>query len=183
MNIDTPDDQECKLEEGVMEESSSRRIYHRRRRRYVDESIPKIMQSKDESKYEESTDESKDESKYESKDESKYESKEEDAEESYRDTPRNNNNTSVSPLLRSSRPVRHSSPFSISSIDNNDTKPSPMLTSSSSNSYTLRNPEQKLKERFSHRLRRAVDDIPEVHFIGEIREGIGFKGTYVSCKW
>ena len=63
------------------------------------------------------------------------------------------------------------------------TKP-PLMLTSSSRSYTLRRkPEDKLKARLSHRLRRAADDIPEVHFLGEIKEGIGFKGTSVSCKW
>ena len=55
-----------------------------------------------------------------------------------------------------------------------------LLTSRSS---LLRKPEDKLTKRFSHRLRRASDDIPEVHFVGEIVKGDGFKGTYVSCKW
>jgi len=118
------DDQECKLEEGVIDESS-RRIYHRRRLN--------LDESKDDSKENDSVEETK-----------------------YRDSPRNN--ASAPPLLRSSRPVRHS--------------------------YRIRpTPEEKLRERFSHRLRGAVDDVPEVHFIGEICEGIGFKGTFVSCKW
>ena len=46
----------------------------------------------------------------------------------------------------------------------------------------IRKPDEKLREKFKNRL-RSVADIPEVHFIGEVTEGIGFKDTYVSCKW
>jgi hypothetical protein len=165
MDLITAADQEYKLEEGVIEESNSRRIYHRRRRHHSQR------------------DEAKEESKDESIDESKYESKEDDSsagveESKDRDTPRN---ALLSPSLRSSLLIQNSPqlPAAAASIDKNVTKPSPMLSSSS----IRRRPEDKLKKRFSHRLRRAADDIPEVHFIGEICEGVGFKGTYVSCKW
>mmetsp|Transcript_3490 Transcript_3490/g.5314 ORF Transcript_3490/g.5314 Transcript_3490/m.5314 type:complete len:352 (-) Transcript_3490:3-1058(-) len=121
------------------------------------------------------------------KSESKYDSKEDDSaeeeESKHRDTPRNEEEgggSLVSPSLRSSRSIQYSSRLSATTpIDNIDRKASPMLTSSS----ILRKPEDKLKKRFSHRLRRSSDDIPEVHFIGEISEGVGFKGAYVSCKW
>lgn len=121
-------------------------------------------------------------------DECKYESKEDDSayaeeESKYRDTPRNGDEEDgalASPSLRSSRSIQSSSRLSATTpIDNNDRKPSPMLSSSS----ILRKPEDKLKKRFSYRLRRASDDIPEVHFIGEISKGLGFKGSYISCKW
>ena len=142
MDLMKANNHECKMEEGVIDESGNRRIYHRRRRHH--------------SRREEAAEESKDESKFDSKEE---------------DTPRNDaEEEGVACSLRTT----------VSSIDNNDRKPSPMLTSRSS---LLRNPEDKLKKRFSHRLRRASDDIPEVHFIGEICEGVGFKGTYVSCRW
>lgn len=32
-------------------------------------------------------------------------------------------------------------------------------------------------------LRTVADGIPEVHFIGEIRSGIGFQWAFASCKW
>ena len=55
--------------------------------------------------------------------------------------------------------------------------------SSSSSAYIIRKGlDEKLKRRLQQRL-RAEDYIPEIHFIGEIVEGIGFKGTYFSCKW
>mmetsp|Transcript_7537 Transcript_7537/g.16294 ORF Transcript_7537/g.16294 Transcript_7537/m.16294 type:complete len:290 (+) Transcript_7537:156-1025(+) len=47
----------------------------------------------------------------------------------------------------------------------------------------IRKPDEKLREKFKNRLRSSADGIPEVHFIGEVSEGIGFKDTYVSCKW
>ena len=50
-------------------------------------------------------------------------------------------------------------------------------------SYIRKKPEEKLKEKFKNRLRSVADGIPEVHFIGEVCEGIGFKDTFVSCKW
>eukprot|EP00984_Skeletonema_dohrnii_P017048 scaffold7682_cov137-Skeletonema_dohrnii-CCMP3373.AAC.2 len=163
MDLITAADQEYKLEEGVIEESNSRRIYHRRRRHHSQR------------------DEAKEESKDESIDESKYESKEDDSsagveESKDRDTPRN---ALLSPSLRSSLLIQNSPQLSATaaSIHKNDIiKSSPMLTSSS----IRRRPEDKLKKRFSHRLRRAADDIPEVHFIGEICEGVGFKGTYIE---
>jgi len=164
------DDQEYKLEEGVIEESSSRRIYHRRRRHHSHR------------------DGAKEESKEESIYESKYEAKEDDSsagveESKDRDTPRHDfegDGTLLSPSLRSSLLIQNSPQLSAAAATiYNDTTPSPMLTSSS----IRRRPEDKLKKRFSHRLRRAADDIPEVHFIGEICEGVGFNGTYVSCKW
>lgn len=47
----------------------------------------------------------------------------------------------------------------------------------------IRKPDERLREKFKNRLRSSADGIPEVHFIGEVTEGVGFKDTYVSCKW
>lgn len=46
----------------------------------------------------------------------------------------------------------------------------------------IRKPDETLRDKFRQQL-RSVADIPEVHFIGEVTEGLGFKDTYVSCKW
>ncbi|KAL7543302.1 hypothetical protein ACHAXR_012701 [Thalassiosira sp. AJA248-18] len=48
----------------------------------------------------------------------------------------------------------------------------------------IRKPDEKIREKFKDRLRSVADGIPEVHFIGEVTEGVGFKkDTFVSCKW
>ncbi|KAL7482053.1 hypothetical protein ACHAW6_007739 [Cyclotella cf. meneghiniana] len=49
--------------------------------------------------------------------------------------------------------------------------------------YIRRPPDQRLKDKFKNKLRSVADGIPEVHFIGEVVEGCGFKDTFVSCKW
>eukprot|EP00804_Cyclotella_cryptica_P018520 CCRYP_004343-RA/>CCRYP_004343-RA protein AED:0.47 eAED:0.37 QI:0/0/0/1/1/0.66/3/0/216 len=49
--------------------------------------------------------------------------------------------------------------------------------------YIRRPPDERLKEKFKNKLRSVADGVPEVHFIGEVVEGIGFKDTFVSCKW
>ena len=46
----------------------------------------------------------------------------------------------------------------------------------------IRQPDERLRDKFRNRLRSAAD-VPEVHFVGEVTEGVGFKDTYVSCKW
>jgi len=52
-----------------------------------------------------------------------------------------------------------------------------------SSSYIRAKPDEKLRDKFRSRIRSPADGIPEVHFIGEVCEGVGFKDTYVSCKW
>jgi hypothetical protein len=49
--------------------------------------------------------------------------------------------------------------------------------------YIRRPPDEKLKEKFNSKYRGVADDVPEVHFIGEVVEGVGFNDTFVSCKW
>ncbi|KAL9182037.1 hypothetical protein ACHAXT_012380 [Thalassiosira profunda] len=51
-----------------------------------------------------------------------------------------------------------------------------------STSY-IRQPDEKLRDKLKTRLRSVADGIPEVHFIGEVSEGVGFKDSFVSCKW
>lgn len=46
----------------------------------------------------------------------------------------------------------------------------------------IRKPDDKLREKFRN-IRSPADGIPEVHIVGELSEGTGFKDTYVSCKW
>lgn len=58
--------------------------------------------------------------------------------------------------------------------------PMPMMHHSN---YIRRPPDQRLKDKFKNKLRSVADGIPEVHFIGEVVEGCGFKDTFVSCKW
>ena len=58
----------------------------------------------------------------------------------------------------------------------------PMMHNSNSN-YIRRPPDEKLKEKFKSKLRGVADGVPEVHFIGEVTEGVGFNDTFVSCKW
>ena len=53
----------------------------------------------------------------------------------------------------------------------------------SSSSYIRRPPDEKLKEKFKSKLRGVADGVPEIHFIGEVTEGVGFNDTFVSCKW
>lgn len=47
----------------------------------------------------------------------------------------------------------------------------------------IRKPDERLREKFKNRLRSVADGIPEINFIGELSEGVGFKDTFVSCKW
>lgn len=58
----------------------------------------------------------------------------------------------------------------------------PMIQHSNS-SYIRRPPDEKLKEKFKSKLRGVANGVPEVHFIGEVMEGVGFNDTFVSCKW
>lgn len=56
------------------------------------------------------------------------------------------------------------------------------LPTANHSSY-IRKPDDKLREKFRNLIRSPADGIPEVHVIGELSEGTGFKDTYVSCKW
>ena len=161
-------DEESKMEEGLlMEESSRRRIYRRRRNRREE---AKEIETDEESKHAESKEDDRDLDGVIPLDQEVQVEESKD-----RDTPRND-------ILSPVRASWNTSELSTAtSIDSKDTTPnSPMLTRSSS---ILSKPEDKLKARFSQRLRRATDVIPEVHFVGEISEGVGFNGKFVSCKW
>jgi hypothetical protein len=48
--------------------------------------------------------------------------------------------------------------------------------------YIRKPPDEKLKDKFKQ-LRAVAEGVPEVHFIGELMEGVGFKDTFASCKW
>lgn len=47
----------------------------------------------------------------------------------------------------------------------------------------IRKPDEKLREKFKDLIRSPADGIPEVHILGELSEGVGFRDTFVSCKW
>jgi hypothetical protein len=47
----------------------------------------------------------------------------------------------------------------------------------------IRKPDERIRERFKDLVRSPADGIPEVHILGELSEGAGFKNTFVSCKW
>lgn len=47
----------------------------------------------------------------------------------------------------------------------------------------VRKPDEKIREKFKDLIRSPADGIPEVHILGELSEGVGFKDTFVSCKW
>jgi hypothetical protein len=47
----------------------------------------------------------------------------------------------------------------------------------------IRKPDEKLREKFKDLIRSPADGIPEVHIMGELSEGVGFRDTFVSCKW
>ena len=61
-------------------------------------------------------------------------------------------------------------------------QPGPSLPIIHHSNY-IRKPDEKLREKLKSNIRHPADGIPEVHFIGEICEGVGFKDTFVSCKW
>lgn len=108
------------------------------------------------------------------------------------------------PTSSTSRPPRHSSssssllPHTVNDTVASTNKavderkahtPPPPRTSlpimHASSNYIRAKPDEKLREKFKKRIRSPADMIPEVHFIGEVSEaeGVGFKDTYVSCKW
>ena len=106
---------------------------------------------------------------------------------------------SPSPTKRmtGAKPPRHSSPLPPTSarldtststsravVERTTAQPRPSLPIRHHNSSFLRaKPDEKLREKFKNRIRSPGEGIPEVHFIGEICEGVGFKDTYVSCKY
>ena len=100
--------------------------------------------------------------------------------------------------LTSAKPPRHSSPLPPTStrhdtttstsraavVERTTAQPRQSLPIRHHNSSFLRaKPDEKLREKFKNRIRSPGEGIPEVHFIGEICEGVGFKDTYVSCKY
>ena len=100
--------------------------------------------------------------------------------------PPTNNNLAAKPprhsLLSLSRPLtkavnKKQQPRSSSS---SSTLP---IVQHNSSSFIRAKPDEKLREKFRSRIRSPADGIPEVHFIGEVCEGVGFKDNYVSCKW
>jgi len=101
--------------------------------------------------------------------------------------PPTNNNLAAKPprhsLLSLSRPLtkavnKKQQPRS-SSSSSSSTLP---IVQHKSSSYIRTKPDEKLRDKFRSRIRSPADGIPEVHFIGEVCEGVGFKDTYVSCK-
>lgn len=85
------------------------------------------------------------------------------------------------PSLRFQQSTSATQPSSSASVaDRHHRSSMPLLNHSS---YIRRPPDEKLKEKFKSKLRSVADGIPEVHFIGEVVEGVGFKDTFVSCKW
>ena len=88
--------------------------------------------------------------------------------------------SSLSPLPLKSR----SSALPVDSNDEEKPARTSMLLTSSSSTYLERKPfEEKLKGKFQRHLLTPADLIPEAHFLGELCEGIGFRGTSISCKW
>ena len=105
------------------------------------------------------------------------------------------------PTSSTSRPPRHSSssssllPHTVNDTVTNTNKaaderkahtPPPPRTSlqimHTSSNYIRAKTDEKLREKFKKRIRSPADMIPEVHFLGELSEGVGFKAS-VSCKW
>ena len=107
------------------------------------------------------------------------EAKEEEKEEKKEPRVEESKDSSLSPLPLKAR-------ASVASIDSNDEEKlagTSMLITSSSVPYLRKPVEEKLKGKFQRRLLTSADTIPEVHFLGEICDGVGFRGTSISCKW
>ena len=154
-SLDSINDQESKLEEGKSCVKSDKRLYQGRRRH---------LHQRDRAT-------------------AASEAKEEEAEEKEEPTTRveeSKTDSSLSPLTLKSR-------SSVASNDSNDEEKlaprTSMLLTSSSTTYLRKPVEEKLKGKFQRRLLTSADLIPEVHFLGEIGEGVGFRGTSISCKW
>ena len=130
-----------------------------------------------------------------SEQEEKQEEKKRDDSYSPRDKPeqQEEKKEDVTPPRNNERnkPPRHPAPSAQPLIDDTlatskatkSTPQRPSLPIMHQSNYIRRQPDEKLRERFQLRERSIADGIPEVHFIGEVTEGIGFKDTYVSCKW
>jgi septal ring factor EnvC (AmiA/AmiB activator) len=157
-SLDSIDDQESKLEEGKSCVESEKRLYQGRRRHL-------LRRDRDAAASEAKEEEAKEDEKEETTarvEESK--------------------DCSLSPL-----PSRSSDRKNIDT--NDEEKLAPRTFTSSSSTYLRKPVEEKLKGKFQRRLltSASVDLIPEVHFLGEISEGVGFRGfrcgTSISCKW
>eukprot|EP00970_Alexandrium_tamarense_P014341 scaffold4049_cov204-Alexandrium_tamarense.AAC.28 len=96
-------------------------------------------------------------------------------------TEENEDNSKNSAVMDETTPPKQQKPLSSSSQPSNHHRSSLPLMQNLN--YIRKLPDAKLKEKFKHRLRSVADSIPEVHFIGEICEGIGFNDSFVSCKW
>lgn len=148
----------------------------RRRRRYRRRGATQNSDSEQEEKQEEK----KRDDSYSPRDKPEAEQQEEKKEDV---TPPRNNERN--------KPPRHPAPSAQPPIDDTlatskatkSTPPRPSLPIMHQSNYIRRQPDEKLREKFQLRERSMADGIPEVHFIGEVTEGIGFKDTYVSCKW
>ena len=157
-SLDSIDDQESKLEEGKSCVESEKRLYQGKRRHLLRRDRATAAS----------------------------EAKEEEAKEEEKEEPttrvEESKDSSLSPL-----PSRSSDRKNIDSNDEEKLAPrtSMLLTESSSSTYLRKPVEEKLKGKFQRRLLTltSADLIPEVHFLGEIVEGIGFRGTSISCKW
>jgi hypothetical protein len=157
-SLDSIEDQESKLEEGKLEDciDNEKRLYQGRRRHLL-----RRDRDASEAKEEEAKEEEKGEETTTRVEEAK--------------------DSSLSPL-----PSRSSDWKNITSNDGNDEEKvarTSMLLTSSSSTYLRKPVEEKLKGKFQRRLLTSADLIPEVHFLGEICKGVGFRGTSISCKW
>ena len=152
-SLDSIDDQESKLEEGKCLESDKRLYQGRRRHLLRRDRNAAASEAKEE--------------------------EEEKGEETTR--AEESKDSSLSPLPSKAR----SSALPVDSNDEEKLAPrTSMLLTSSSSTYLGQKPfEEKLKGKFQRHLLTSADLIPEVHFLGELCEGIGFRGTSISCKW
>ena len=80
-------------------------------------------------------------------------------------------------------PAMHRSHFTRKPDDKLREKFKNLIRNSAHHSNYIRKPDEKLREKFKNLIRSPADGIPEVHIIGELSEGTGFRDTYVSCKW
>ena len=89
--------------------------------------------------------------------------------------------SSPNPSFRFHKSPSLAQPSKSADANNNPHRSSMPMTHHSN--YIRRAPDERLKDKFKNKFRSAADGIPEVHFIGEVVEGCGFKDTFVSCKW
>ena len=97
---------------------------------------------------------------------------------------------SESAVVTASRRV--SSPLRLSSAekppeDEQTKEARPCLSPTSdrivASSMMISDPEKKIRERYSTKLRSTAEKVPEIHFIGEVKEGEGFNHTFISVKF